>query len=99
MHGDLILPSMYRKRLMGATVTMEFSLTHWAIGGNRGGRDAHDPEKTKIDVYVAELQHMRVLMPPKPCPVTPRKRKVSAIDPSNSPSPSKRQRATSMLAK
>lgn len=89
MHGDLIDPRMYRSRLMGAVVSLQFTLTHWSIGG----RSKDTPDRAKLDVYVADLHHIRVLVPPKPSPVTPRKRKITAVDPmSGSPSPSKRRR-------
>ncbi|TFK80706.1 hypothetical protein K466DRAFT_503415 [Polyporus arcularius HHB13444] len=87
MHGDLINPRFYRARLQGALVELHFSLTHWRIGSKK--------ESSKVDVFVAELDYLRVLVPPKPTPVTPRKRKVSAVDPTPSPSPSKRSRMSS----
>ncbi|KAI0720527.1 hypothetical protein C8T65DRAFT_735857 [Cerioporus squamosus] len=89
MHGDLIGPRFYRARLQGAVVELHFSLTHWRIGERK------DRASAKVDVFVAELDYLRVLVPPKPSPVTPRKRKVSAVDPTPSPSPSKRARMSS----
>ncbi len=72
MRGDLIHPGYYRCRLEGALVVLRFNLTHWAIKRAGGG----------TDVYVADIVSIRVLAPPAPNPVTPRKRgRVPAFDP------------------
>ena len=72
MHGELIHPSFYRRRLEGALVALRFTLTHWSIGKGTNG----------ADVYSADIVNIRVLAPPKPTLVTPRKRgKVPTFDP------------------
>ncbi|THH01020.1 hypothetical protein EW026_g1589 [Hermanssonia centrifuga] len=82
MRGDLIHPGYYRCRLEGALVVLRFNLTHWAIKRAGGG----------TDVYVADIVSIRVLAPPAPNPVTPRKRgRVPAFDPM-SPKPTNKTR-------
>ncbi|KAI0054548.1 hypothetical protein BV25DRAFT_648934 [Artomyces pyxidatus] len=86
MYGDLISPKLYRIRLEGALVEVHFNLTHWSIGGRRGSATP------AADTYTADLVSMRVIVPPKPRPVTPRKRKVSSMDPMAAASPTKKCR-------
>ena len=85
MHGILIPPTLYRNRLSGATVELHFEVTHWAMKGRNG--------KASSDTYVADIVAIRVLVPPKPTLVTPRKRKIyDRMDPFASPSPRKKAR-------
>lgn len=82
MHGELIHPSFYRRRLEGALVAVRLTLTHWAIKN----------DKSSADVYTADIVNIRVLTPPKPTTVTPRKRgKVPTYDPM-SPVPAEKKR-------
>ncbi|EKM53753.1 uncharacterized protein PHACADRAFT_98432 [Phanerochaete carnosa HHB-10118-sp] len=83
MHGELIHSSFYRHRLEGALVAVRFTLTHWAIkNGNSDG----------TDIYTADIVNIRVLAPPKPTLVTPRKHgRVPAFD-SMSPLPLEKKR-------
>lgn len=73
MHGHLIEPNFYQRRLEGALVEVHFTLTHWSIGkkGTAGG----------TDIYTGDIEYIRVLAPPKPTLVTPRRRKIFAVDP------------------
>jgi len=74
----LIVPQRYRTRLVGAVVIIRFTVTHWSFG-----RRVNDPA---VDRYVANLVHMRVLVPPKSKgPVTPRKRKIPLTDTTSPP--------------
>ena len=82
MHGELIHPSFYRRRLEGALVAVHFTLTHWAIKSGTVGSD----------VYTSDIVNIRVLAPPKPNLVTLRKcGKVPAFDPM-SPVPAEKRR-------
>ncbi|KAI0633922.1 hypothetical protein C8Q77DRAFT_1036223, partial [Trametes polyzona] len=56
VEGNLIRPQDYRTALMGAIVEVHFTLTHWTISA----RASEEP----ADVYVADIQYMRVLVPP-----------------------------------
>lgn len=83
MHGDLVHPDCYRRRLEGALAAVRFNLTHWAIANKNGGG---------ADTYVADIVNIRILSPPEPTPVTPRKRGiVPAFDPT-SPRPANKTR-------
>jgi hypothetical protein len=64
--------------LSNALVELHFTLTHYAILDKNSGK-AHS------DVYVPELYSMRVLRKPLPAVVSPHKRKISTIDPMDSP--------------
>ena len=81
--GGLMYPTMYKHQLVGATVILNFTLTHWFIPVKLGQM------QEVLDIYSAELLGMHVVHPPLPTIVSPRKRKVSTIDPfSESGSPS-----------
>lgn len=68
MHGELIDPDCYRRRLEGALVAVRFTLTHRSVNSR--------------DIYTADVENIRVLSPPKPTLVTPRNRgRVPAFDP------------------
>jgi hypothetical protein len=85
MHGHLIHPMFYRNRLLGAVVELHFELTHWSMKGKN--------DEPGCDTYTADVVAIRVLVPPKPTLVTPRKRKVyHRMDPLESPSPAKKRR-------
>lgn len=85
MHGLLIHLLSYRNRLAGATVELHFEVSHWSMKGRTG--------EPSCDIYAADMVAIRVLVPPKPILVTPRKRKVfDKLDPFASPSPRKKAR-------
>lgn len=86
MHRDLIDPTMYCRRLEGAIVKVDFTLTHWSIGVKAKS------DQAASDTYGADIVKLSVLVPPKPTVVTPQKRKVSAVDPTLRESLSKRAR-------
>jgi hypothetical protein len=89
MHGHLIHPLSYRSRLSGAVVELHFELSHWSMRGRNG--------EPSCDTFAADMVAIRVLVPPKPTLVTPRKRKVyDKMDPFASPSPSKKARIMSL---
>ena len=78
MHGELIDPSSYRRQLERALVAVRFTITHRSVNSS--------------DRYTADLENIRVLSPPKPTFVTPRKRgRVPAFDPM-SPLPLQKKR-------
>ncbi|THG95597.1 hypothetical protein EW026_g6079 [Hermanssonia centrifuga] len=88
MHGDLIHPTFYRRRLEGALVAVCFTLTHWAIGNKDAG--------TSSNVFTADIINLHVLVTPRPTVVTPRKRgRVPAFDPM-SPRPANKTPAASL---
>lgn len=85
MRGDLIDPPLYRSRLCGAIAEVHFELTHWSMRGKN-----NDPDR---DTYTADVVAIRVLVPPKPTMVTPKKRRVlDRMDPMESPT--KKSRTT-----
>lgn len=89
MHGYLIDPLSYRNRLAGAIVELHFELSHWSMKGRAG--------EASCDTYAADIVVIRVLVPPRPTLVTPRKRKVfDKLDPFASPSPRKKPRLMSL---
>ncbi|KAJ6518278.1 hypothetical protein C8R47DRAFT_1232444 [Mycena vitilis] len=53
INGDLIAPSQYSSALMGAVVRANFTLSHWNIA------------KDKRDSYSADIDSLRVVVPPK----------------------------------
>ncbi|KIL54711.1 hypothetical protein M378DRAFT_18628 [Amanita muscaria Koide BX008] len=78
MHGHLIHPSFYRSRLVGAVVELGFELTHWSMKAKG--------EEEACDTFAADLVTLRVIVPPKPVRVTPRKRRVvHKLDPLEAP--------------
>jgi len=58
IEGKLILPEAYRCALEDGIVEMHFGLSHFAIAGKKGMRSK--------DVFVGEIDVMRVLVPPRP---------------------------------
>ena len=76
--GGLMYPQWYKQMLSDALVELHFTLTHYTISDKNSGK-AHS------DVYVPELYSMRVLRKPLPAVVSPRKCKISTIDPMDSP--------------
>jgi len=56
--GNLIKPSAYRQCLQDAIVEMHFNMAHWAIAARRG--------KLANDVFVGDIEVIRVLVPPRP---------------------------------
>ncbi|KAJ7612106.1 hypothetical protein FB45DRAFT_760134 [Roridomyces roridus] len=85
--GDLIHPSKYREKLMGAVVEVAFTLQHWEIVSK-----LEDGRQRKTDAFGADIQRMRVLVSPPPrTPSTPTRKR--AHPPLKDPgSPSKRAR-------
>ena len=82
-------PTMYKHQLVGTTVTLNFTLTHWFILVKLGQM------QYASDSYSAELLSMHVVRPHLPTIVSPCKRKVSTIDPfSEGGSPSKKSKQT-----
>lgn len=61
MHGELIEPKSYVTRLVGALVQVHFTMSHIPIA------------TTRTDRFMADIVSVRVLAPPPPKPVTPRK--------------------------
>jgi len=55
--GDLIKPEAYRRSLEDAIVELHFGLTHWAIAGKKG--------TLPNDVFVGDVDVIRVLVPPR----------------------------------
>ena len=87
--GGLMYPTMYKHQLVDATVILNFSLTHWFIPAKPGQM------QEASDIYSAEVLGIRVIRPPLPTIVSPRKRKVSTIDPfDESGSPSKKSKSS-----
>jgi hypothetical protein len=86
LQGKLIKPNAYRRSLEEALVEVHFNLMHWSIPGKKGS--------IGNDVFVADIQMMRVISPPRftGAAYTPlRKRKISLfVDPAASPSPKRR---------
>ncbi|KAM6495527.1 hypothetical protein JOM56_008233 [Amanita muscaria] len=77
-YGHLIHPSFYHSRLVGAVVELGFELTHWSMKAKG--------EEEACDTFVADLVTLRVIVPPKPVRVTPRKhRVVHKLDPLEAP--------------
>ena len=56
--GNLIKPNAYRQSLQDAIVEMHFNMAHWAIAARRG--------KPANDVFVGDIEVIRVLVPPRP---------------------------------
>jgi len=54
--GDLIKPEAYRRSLEDAIVELHFGLTHWAIAGRKAAPAS--------DVFVGDIDLIRVLVPP-----------------------------------
>ena len=82
MHGNLIHPSSYRSRLIGAVAELDFELTHWAMKKNPPN-----------DTYSADVVALRVIVPPKSVSLTPRKRMVPLkLDPFESPTPNSKKK-------
>lgn len=73
--GNLIRPQHYRDALLGATVEVHFTLTHWTISARAGEEPA--------DVYAADIQYIRVLVPPSRLPIVPRKSRILLRDPTS----------------
>lgn len=72
MHGVLIPPSEYARRLGGAVAIVRFNVTAYAFGTVPKHRNT----------FVGDLTYVRVLVPPAPVgPVSPRKKNVHARDP------------------
>jgi hypothetical protein len=74
---ELISPKVYRAELVGAVVEIRFTLGHWYIAekkerGSEKGRAANN-------TFVIDLVDVKVLVPPAPPSVSPRKRKVSSF--------------------
>ena len=87
--GGLMYPTMYKHQLVGTTVILNFSLTHWFIPAKPGQM------REELDIYSVEVLGIHVIRPPLPTIVSPRKRKVSTIDPFNeSGSPSKKSKGS-----
>ena len=87
--SGLMYPTMYNHQLVGATVTLNFTLTHWFIPVRLG------QTQYASDIYSAELLSMHVVHLPLPTIISPHKRKVSTIDPlSEGGSPSKQSKQT-----
>lgn len=91
MHGHLINPQFYRARLVGAIAEVHFELNHWPMKANA------TKNEPSCDTFAADVVAIRVLVPPKPVIVTPRKHKVAhKMDPMESPTtPRKRARVSS----
>ena len=73
--GSFMYPTMYKHQLVGATVILNFSLTHWFIPARSGQM------QEVLDIYSAEVLDICVVRPPLPMIISPCKRKVSTIDP------------------
>jgi hypothetical protein len=74
VNGDLIAPHEYKLRLQGALVIVRFNMLHWSIGARK--------DQGPVDTYVAEIQGIRVLDPPKlQAHQTPKKKRVRKKDP------------------
>ena len=75
MHGALIAPYDYMKRLRGAVCVVRFSLAAYLFGQVPKHRHT----------FVADVTYMRVLVPPTApsVPSSPRKSRVHARDPFN----------------
>ena len=56
VEGDLIRPEAHQHSLDGAIVELHFNLTHWAIAGRKGSLPS--------DQFIAEIEVIRVLVPP-----------------------------------
>lgn len=54
----LIWPTLYSSRLRGALVEIRFTLCHYMIDNNEG--------KVPKNTFVAEVEEMRVVVPPAP---------------------------------
>lgn len=74
MHGHIIEPAFYQRRLEGALAEVRFTLTHWPISKRDGATGG-------TDIYTGDIDYIRVIAPPKPTLVTPRRRKIFAVDP------------------
>jgi len=59
--GKLIVPHEYDRKLRGAVVLISFSLIHY-VKTDTGG---------KKDLFGADIEYMKVLVPPKRYPRTP----------------------------
>ncbi|KAK7055632.1 hypothetical protein R3P38DRAFT_2760807 [Favolaschia claudopus] len=85
VNGDLIAPANYMAKLQGAVVRATLTLSHWNI------------VKEKRNTYAADIDSLRVLVPPSVSSSgsSPRKRRAGPIaqkDPGASPSPKKKAR-------
>ena len=69
MESRLVHPTQYLDTLQGAVVTIRFTLKHWPIHSERS------------DTNVADIVSMRVLIPRKETPLTPRRRRIALRDP------------------
>jgi len=79
----LIHPSQYHSKLEGATVEVHLTLQHWAISEKRSGA------KRDTDTYTADVQAIRVLVPPARVS-SPRKRVALYIGDDVDKSPTKK---------
>ena len=80
--GDLIHPDECQKLLPGSVCRVLFTLSHWYINNQKKGGD----EK---NVFVADVQSIRVLNDPPRSVMSPRKRRTANRDPGLLRSPSK----------
>lgn len=72
--GDLIHPDRCQKDLVGSIARVTFTLTHWYIDNRKKGGD-------QKNVFVADIDSIRVLVEPPQSSMSPKKRKTAQRDP------------------
>ena len=80
--GDLIHPDQCQKELPGSISRVTFTLKHWYIDNRKKGDDHKN-------VFVADIQSIRVLVEPPRTVTSPKKRKTAHRDPGTRASSSK----------
>jgi len=86
--GNLIQPTEYRAKLMGAIVRATITLKHWNITANLKG-----DEPNSRDTYTADIENLRILVPaPKPATPTTTPRKRRNLEKTDPGSPTKKGR-------
>lgn len=72
--GELIQPDRCRKELVGSIARITFTLKHWYI-------DNRKRENEQKNVFVADVQSIRILVEPPQSVTSPKKRKTARRDP------------------
>ncbi|PPQ74789.1 hypothetical protein CVT24_003728 [Panaeolus cyanescens] len=93
--GEIIAPERCKTALPGATVRINFTLTHWLITSNKtDGKTNSSSGSGPYHIFNADIDSIRVLSDPPAQVITPRKRRTTRYDPddvSGSPSPKKKK--------
>lgn len=72
--GNLIQPDQCQKELVGSLARVTFTLRHWFIDNRKKGGDRNN-------IFVADVQSIRILVESPQQSMSPRKRKTAQRDP------------------